>query len=43
LSPTSKAWTESDDEPFAQVGMGAGKNKGGKKADVKREIDGMYM
>jgi hypothetical protein len=43
LSPTSKAWTESDDEPFAQAGMGAGKNKGGKKADVKREIDGMYM
>jgi hypothetical protein len=28
------SWTEDDDEPFSQVG---------KKVDVKREVDGMYM
>jgi hypothetical protein len=32
------SWTENDDEPFSQVGMG-----GQKKVDVKREVDGMYM
>jgi len=32
------SWTEDDDEPFSQVGMG-----GQKKVDVKREVDGMYM
>lgn len=41
-------WSEGDDEPYAQAGMGLGKNKsvskGGRKAaDVRREVDGMYM
>lgn len=36
-------WLEADDEPYAQAGMGLGKNKPGRKADAKREVDSMYM
>jgi len=38
LKMSRSSWTEDDDEPFSQVGMG-----GQKKVDVKREVDGMYM
>jgi len=37
-----RPWSEDDDEPFMQLGMGAGKRKEG-KGDIKREVDGMYM
>lgn len=36
-------WSEDDDEPFAQAGMGMGKNKDRPAPDAKREVDGMYM
>lgn len=46
LAKPASAWSEDDDEPFAQAGMGMGKNRsraGARGADVKREVDGMYM
>jgi hypothetical protein len=48
ISAKGSTWSEDDDEPYAQTGMGLGKNKsvskGGRKAaDVRREVDGMYM
>ena len=36
-------WSEDDDEPFSQAGMGMGKNKDRPTPDTKREMDGMYM
>jgi hypothetical protein len=33
------SWTEDDDEPFSQAGMGGQKHK----VELKREVDGMYM
>lgn len=38
---TRGSWSEDDDEPFSQVGMGGLKGSG--RADVRREVDGMYM
>jgi len=36
------AWSEDDDEPFSQAGMGGAKHGQG-RVELKREVDGMYM